>query len=177
MTSKPARMYRVGQNHTFINIHMVMFSKKVTIRTVIYGADIRFWPTLRMCSVRRYTREGRQHVRAQLTRQLCVCVCVWVTWCSMYSCTLQLQCKSGTGKRDYNQSFVEAVVECWQRRYSWVLGFLGQGGQIRPIMTNPWCHLITMLCLNNLVPFDYNALSEHLVPFDYNALSKQPGAI
>ena len=40
-------------------------------------------------------------------------------------------------------------------------------------MTNPWCHLITMLCLNNLVPFNYNALSEHLVPFDYNALSEQ----
>ena len=37
---------------------------------------------------------------------------------TLYSCTLQLQCKSGTGKRDYNQSFVEAVVECWQRRYS-----------------------------------------------------------
>ena len=45
---------RVGQNHTFIGIYDVrctygIFSREITIRTVIYGADIRFWPTLIFC--------------------------------------------------------------------------------------------------------------------------------
>jgi hypothetical protein len=40
--------YRVGQSHTFMGMYGVhtVFSKEITIYTVIYGADIRFWPTL-----------------------------------------------------------------------------------------------------------------------------------
>ena len=43
---------RVGQNHTFIGIygvHTVFLAGGMTIHTVIYGADIRFWPTLCIC--------------------------------------------------------------------------------------------------------------------------------
>ena len=41
-------MFRVGQNLTNIGIQCTygIFSKEITIHTVIYGADIRFWPTL-----------------------------------------------------------------------------------------------------------------------------------
>jgi hypothetical protein len=42
----------VGQNHTFIGIRCThgVFRRGITIQTVIYGADIRFWPTLIMAS-------------------------------------------------------------------------------------------------------------------------------
>jgi len=38
-------MTRVGQNHTFIGIYGI-FSREITIHTVIYGVYIWFWPTL-----------------------------------------------------------------------------------------------------------------------------------
>ena len=41
---------RVGQNHTFIGRYIWctygIFSREITIHTVMYGADVRFWPTL-----------------------------------------------------------------------------------------------------------------------------------
>jgi hypothetical protein len=42
------RIFRVGHNHTIIGIYGVhtVFSREITIHTVIYGADIWFWPTL-----------------------------------------------------------------------------------------------------------------------------------
>ena len=42
--------FRIGQNHTSTGIYGVhgIFSREITIHTVIYGADIRFWPTLLM---------------------------------------------------------------------------------------------------------------------------------
>jgi hypothetical protein len=42
-------IFRVGQNHTFtgkIRCTYGIFSREITMHTVIYGADIRFWPTL-----------------------------------------------------------------------------------------------------------------------------------
>jgi len=50
-------MCRVGQNRIFIHIYTCIrctygiFSREITIRTVIYGVYIRFWPTLVMCRV------------------------------------------------------------------------------------------------------------------------------
>jgi len=41
-------IHKVGQNHTFIGMYGI-FGREITIHTVIYGADIRFWPTLGMC--------------------------------------------------------------------------------------------------------------------------------
>jgi hypothetical protein len=45
-------IFRVGQNHTFIGIYGVYtvfyFCREITIHTVIYGVNIRFWPTLFM---------------------------------------------------------------------------------------------------------------------------------
>ena len=44
-------MTRVGQNHTFytyIRCTYGIFSREITIHTVIYGMNIRFWPTLYM---------------------------------------------------------------------------------------------------------------------------------
>ena len=76
-------MRRVEQNHTIIGIygvHMVLlwyFKQEITIYTVIYGADIRFWPTHPIC-VNTYLNasqeagvsrealyEGNQHLRRQ----------------------------------------------------------------------------------------------------------------
>ena len=41
-------VHRVGQNHTYIRCIYGIFSREITIHTVIYGADIRFWPNLRI---------------------------------------------------------------------------------------------------------------------------------
>ena len=40
---------RVGHNHTFISIQCTygIFSREITMDTVIYGANIRLWPTLK----------------------------------------------------------------------------------------------------------------------------------
>ena len=50
-THTNTHIHWVGQNHTFISIYSVqctygISSRGITIHTVIYGADIRFWPTL-----------------------------------------------------------------------------------------------------------------------------------
>jgi hypothetical protein len=49
-------MLRVGQNHTFIGMYGVhtVFLAEITIHTVIYGADVRFWPTLIRYTVNKY---------------------------------------------------------------------------------------------------------------------------
>jgi len=40
-------MCRVGQNHIYIyGVYTVFFGGEITKYTVIYGAYIRFWPTL-----------------------------------------------------------------------------------------------------------------------------------
>ena len=44
---------RVGQNHTFIGTYGI-FSREITVHTVIYGADIRLWPTLFVCFTHRH---------------------------------------------------------------------------------------------------------------------------
>jgi hypothetical protein len=44
-------MFRVGQNHiytVYIRCIYGIFGREITIHTVIYGAYIRFWPTLAM---------------------------------------------------------------------------------------------------------------------------------
>ena len=45
------RICRVKQDHTFLGIYGVhtVFSKEITIHTVIYGADVWSWPTLGIC--------------------------------------------------------------------------------------------------------------------------------
>jgi len=42
-------MCRVGQNHIF-TVCIGIFGREITKYTVIYGAYIRFWPTLLMCA-------------------------------------------------------------------------------------------------------------------------------
>jgi hypothetical protein len=49
-------IYRVDQNHIFIRIYDIwctygIFSREITICTVIYGVYIRFWPTLYRCEM------------------------------------------------------------------------------------------------------------------------------
>ena len=42
-------MCRVGKHHTFLGIYGVHTAFEFTIHTVIYGANIRFWPILVEC--------------------------------------------------------------------------------------------------------------------------------
>ena len=53
------RIHRVGQNHAFIGTYIRctcgIVSKEITIHTVIYGADIRFWPTQRILMATQHT--------------------------------------------------------------------------------------------------------------------------
>jgi len=54
ISSHAFAMLRVGQNHIiyrYIRCTYGIFSKKITIHTVIYGADIRLWPTVVMLHV------------------------------------------------------------------------------------------------------------------------------
>jgi len=41
-------MWRVGQNHTYYDVYSIynIFSREITIHTIIYGVQIQFWPTL-----------------------------------------------------------------------------------------------------------------------------------
>jgi len=87
--------------YTYIRCTYGIFSREITIHTVIYGADIRFWPTLRMRGVShcRQCMSGLGWVAwATIT---CVCnavqCAVWGVQCAVCSvqcavCSVQWQC-------------------------------------------------------------------------------------
>ena len=91
------KLSRVGQNHTFIGIygvHTVFLARKLPYigSYVIYHADIRFWPTLKLYGVALSKSVNIEHI---ITLNVCKCdlscYCNFaqaLSVCSTYTCKL-----------------------------------------------------------------------------------------